>query len=148
MNINKKEALKKLATLEEETAKLRKIIEEPEDYIGRIKTYEQVCEELGEDELTLSDFDHLPQYMREKNLNTAKLQQVEKLFNGTWKADMKDPNQRKHYPYFEVKAGGGLVFYYSSYNYSCYIGPVVYFKDEPTSTYVGKQFIDLYKGLY
>ncbi len=146
--MNKKEALNKLATLEEETAKLRKIIEEPENYIDTIKTYKQVCEELGEEELTLSDFDHLPEYMRKKQLNIAKLQQVEKLFNGTWKANMKDPNQRKYYPYFEIKAGS-LVFCDSSYTYAdtCF-GLVVYFKDELISTYVGKQFVDLYKGLY
>ena len=147
--MDKKEALKKLANLEEETAKLRKIIEEPENYIDSIDSYKQVCKKLGEKELTLNDFNFLPEHQRVKNLTFAKIQQVANLFNGDWKVNILDNNQKKWYPYYDLLSGG-LVFYSSACVCSGCVGPVVYYKDEQTSNYVGKLpfMINLYKELY
>lgn len=147
--MNKEQAIKKLATVEEEVSKLRKIIETPEDYISlNVDTYEKVCKELGEKELTINDFNHLPEYLRNKSLIICKLNQIGKLFNGDWKVNISDKNQQKYYPYFEIKAGFGMVFYNSSYSYSCLSGRLDYFKDEKTAIFVGKNFINLYKEYY
>ena len=133
--MNKNEALKKLATLE--------------DYISLgIDTYEKVCKQLGEKELTINDFNHLPEHLRHKNLIFSKLQQVGKLFNGDWKPNIIDRNQKKHYPYFEITADGGLVYDASFYDYDGYYGHVVYFKDEKIAMYIGKTFINLYKEIH
>lgn len=148
--MDKKEALKKLATLEEETAKLRRIIESPDDYISLgVVTYEEVCKYLGEKQLTICDFNNLSEYQRTKNLVTSKLQQIAKLFNGEWKVNIKDKNQQKWYPYFEITADGGLVYYGSGYDSDyCSYGLVVYFKDKKTAEFVGRNFINLYKELH
>jgi hypothetical protein len=112
----------------------------------RIKTYLYVCKELNVKELTISDFNFLPEDQQLKALCFHKLKNIEKLFNGKWKIDWEDSTQNKYYPWFrEEKAG--LVFYCSG----CYSddsgGSVAYFKDRDNSDFVGKIFINLYEIL-
>ncbi len=98
----------------------------------RIKTYSDVCKELGEKEITCP---------------YQKIKQIEKLFNGDWKKDWTNRSQYKYYPYFEYSTSSGFGFYSSlspSYSFS---GGVAFYKDQETSDYVGKTFIDIYKEL-
>lgn len=75
-----------------------------------------------------------------------KIKQIEKLFNGGWIKDWSDGGQRKWYPYFETKASS-LVFYYSDCNYGGFDGRVAYYKDEETSNFCGRTFLDVYEAL-
>lgn len=146
---NRQEALERIAICEEEMAKLKKIIKEPIDYIKeKVNSYSEVCKLLNEKEYTLSDFNWLPEYLRKKMLVTTKINQIAKLFNGDWKLEILDSNQEKWFPYFDIKAGVGLVFYGSSYGYYASVGQVVYLRDKRTSDYIGNSFIEIYREFY
>lgn len=96
-----------------------------------ITSYKEVCEILGE---------------MEESCSYKKIKQIERLFNGGWKKDWSDSSQKKWYPYFNLEAGS-LVFGRSHCHSYCFDGQVAYFKDEKTSTFVGKTFIDIYEVL-
>lgn len=111
-----------------------------------ITTYKQVCEKLGVKELTLKDFDFLPEEQRNKALTTHKIMNLEKLFNGNWKVNFKDDSQYKWYPYFNYK-NGGSVFFDSGYLISTFRGEAAFYKYKEVSDHVGKHFSDIYKDL-
>ena len=144
--MNKQEARNELISVEARKLELEAIINAPEDLFSKIRTYSDVCTELGEKELTLEDFEHLPEYMVQKALAQAQIQQIEKLFNGNWVKDWTIENQPKFYPYYKVTANG-LVFYGSDWDCSCAIGLVGFYKDRATSDFVGRTFINIYKKL-
>jgi hypothetical protein len=103
-----------------------------DDLFSKIKTYIDVCKELGE-KPAKSPYD--------------KIKQIEKLFCGNWKKDFSNNNQRKWYPYFVWNNSGGLVFDGSLCDHSFFFGRVAYFPDEKTSNFVGRTFIDIYREL-
>jgi hypothetical protein len=140
--MNKEQALAKIKDLEIETAKLKAIIEAPEDLCGTIKTYKQVCKELGEKELTENDFSFLPKNRIKKALAYHKLQQIAALFNQGWKENWDNQNQVKYYCYFDMRvSGGGLWVFYDS----CFAhGHSVYYKDKNIAEYCGNTFISIY----
>ncbi len=129
--MDKEEAKKQLKSLQKEVDKLTEIINKPGDLFSKIKNYSDVCSELGEDKETCP---------------YKKIKQIEKLFNGNWIKDFSG-NQKNWYPYFEYKAGLGLVFCGSddSYGYSYCV--VAFYKDEKTSNFCGKTFQDIYNQL-
>lgn len=129
--MNKQELIKRTNSLELELNKLKEEINKPDNLFSKINNYYDVCEHLKE------GIESCPY---------KQIKQIEKLFNGSWKKDLTDINQKKWYPYFEIKSSG-LVFV-SSYGFSyCFFGQVAFFKDEETSNFVGKKFIDIYKRL-
>ncbi len=113
----------------------------------RIKDYIDVCEELGEDQLSLDHFSHLPKHMREKSLAYAQLQQIVKLLNDKWKPDWNNTNEYKWYPWFRYNSGLGLAFDGSGCHVGVSVGGVAFFKDEVVSNFVGKTFIYIYEKL-
>jgi hypothetical protein len=115
--------------------------------IDRIKNYSDVCKELKLKELTIKDFSFLPIDQQLKSLSFHKLKNIEKLFAGDWKLSWKDKNQRKWYPWFEDKGLPGLGFGRSSYSVDYSSGAVAYFSSEEISDFIGKTFLDLYKGI-
>jgi hypothetical protein len=140
--MNKEQALAKIKDLEKETAKLKAIIEAPEDLFSKIKTYKQVCKELGEKELTENDFNFLPKDRIKKVLAYYKLQQIAALFNLGWKEDWDNRNQLKYYCYFDMAVScGGLGVDCDSY---CAHGSSVYFKDKKTAEYCGNTFKSIF----
>jgi hypothetical protein len=108
-----------------------------------IITYKEVCKALGEKLITEESFSHLPVYMVNKAVAQAKIQQLEKFFNGDWIKDWNNSNQRKYYPWFE-KRSGGWVFYGSDCGECRFSGVVGFYKDQPTSDHIGKNFMDIY----
>lgn len=106
--------------------------------IDTIKTYKDVCLELGEKEYTIYDFLSIPEEFRIKVFNTIRLKQIAKLFN---------QDQKNWYPYFTVGIGG-LVFNFSYCDCSSFIGPTGYFKDQETSNFIGNNFKEIYRDLY
>lgn len=75
-------------TLTERNTLLSKIAIE-----NRIKTYSDICEELGEKELTIDDFYFLPVSDRCKSLAVAKLRQIERIVNREWIIDWSNINR-------------------------------------------------------
>lgn len=136
--MNKQEALQKIKELEE--------FINQSDNLFSITTYKEVCKKLKEKELTLKDYTFLPENRRKKALAQGKIQQLEALFNGTWKAKL-DGNQKNWYPYFIVGSGGVLGFDDSYYDYTYCDGFTGFFKDKETSDFIGKTFIDIYREL-
>lgn len=62
-----------------------------------------------------------------------------------WVANWGDSNQRKYYPWFYV-VPSGFSFYVSAYDYSCpAVGARLCVPTSELATYVGTQFIDLWK---
>lgn len=113
----------------------------------KFNTYSKVCEGLGEEELTEKLFSFLPKERRKKALAQAKVAQLEKFFNGKWIADWKNQNQYKYYPYFTLNASGGLLFCSSHCHASYFYAEAGFYKDQETSDFVGKTFIDIYEDL-
>ncbi len=114
----------------------------------RVRNYSDVCEELGIKELTEENFNFLPIEERQKQLGYHKITNIEKLFNGKWVKNWGNTSQNKYYPYFtKDDRSGYLVFDGSVSNGSFATGMVAVFKDEETSTFVGKLFIDIYNVL-
>lgn len=112
-----------------------------------VKSYSDVCDQLGEDELSESDFKFLPKYMRKKALSQAKFQQIQSLSWGKDEINWKDTNQRKWYPYFTINSHGGLVFRDTFYYSSAFGGPVAFYKTENDAKLAGKLFLSLYEDL-
>lgn len=129
--MNKEELIKRAYSLELELNKLKEEINKPDNLFSKINNYYDVCENLRE---------------ATESCPYKQIKQIEKLFNGSWKKDLTNPNQKKWYPYFEIK-NFDLVFYSSGYYYISLFGQVAYYKDEETATFVGKKFIDIYKRL-
>lgn len=113
----------------------------------KIKTYSELCKKYKIKKLKISDFKFLPIEQREKALAYHQIRTIEKIYNGDWVIDWKNHSQYKYFPWFEYKFGQGLVYDCSLYRYSCSDGPVAYFKDEKTSIFIGKVFINIYKIL-
>ena len=122
-----------------------KFVEQSED-LFKIKSYSEVCKKLKEKEFTLKDFSFMNIELRKKALAQAKIQQIEKLFNGGWVKNWLDRNQQKWFPYFNVTENG-LVFHCSSFHCGYADGQVAFFKDEKTSNFIGKTFPDIYKDI-
>ncbi len=134
---NKNEIEKRLDKLEEyvcdEMESIRKLAKElpKEKDLFSITTYKEVCELLKE---------------KEETCPYKKIKQIEKLYNGDWKKDWNNFDQRKHYPYFNFKASLGVVGFNGSYDAGYYShGQVAFYKDQKTSDYVGKTFWLIYK---
>lgn len=136
--MTKEEALKKIKELEE-------FINQSEDLFN-FNTYEKVCKKLKEKQLTEKDYSFLPENRRKKALAQGRIQQLESLFNSSWKVKF-DGNQKNWYPYFTAGIGG-LVFSGSYYYSSIFLGHAGYFKDQETSNFIGNNFKEIYRDLY
>lgn len=111
----------------------------------RVKNYSDVCKELGVEELTIDSFTFLPKEQRLKALAYHQIQNIRKLFNGKWKVKW-DGKQKNWYPWFEIKASG-LVFGDSAGSVGVSGTVVCYYKDQETSHFIGKTFLDIYSIL-
>ena len=73
---------------------------------------------------------------------------IAKVLQEDWKARWDDLDQKKWFPVFKWVPGSGFVFSYSDYGYgdACTaVGSRFCFKDEATSDYFGKQFIEIHR---
>lgn len=110
-----------------------------------IENYSDVCRILGIRELTEASLHQIPMNQRRKLLAAHKIMNIAKLFNGDWKIDWSDMDQRKWYPYFDYKEGHCWCFLYSDCQYGCSYAQVAFFKDEQTSNHCGELFIEIYR---
>src|SRR5690606_7016236 len=94
--INKQEALKRLTSLENEAAQLRKIIDAPTDVTERVQSVEDACRELGKPFPSFSD----PYKQAEALVEIF----AEAMRGG------KPAGECYYYPYFRRSSGGGFSF--------------------------------------
>jgi len=143
--MNKKEAIKRLDSLENEAKELRKIIEKEEEIdVFKVKTYSEVCKHLKEQELTSCDFSGED---GKKLLNFSKIKQLERFYNQGWKANWNNSNEYKYYPYFTKSSGGGSIGSYCYCVGVSFFGAVGFYKTSEIATFVGKTYKDIYTGL-
>lgn len=116
------------------------------DDLFSVTDYSTVCKKLKIKELTINDFKQFGDKAK-KMFATHRIGDLEKFFNGSWIADWANPNQPKHYPYFEVDRSGRLRFYGVHFNYRYFDGGAGFFKDEKTGRHIGENFIDIYQDL-
>jgi len=114
------------------------------DIIDRIKSYKDVCFELGVKELTVSDFSFLPEEQRVSALAYHKIQNITKVFNQGWVPDWNNRNQPKYYPYFEKTNSGWVLI--SCVGLSCFslAGAGQHFKSSELALHCGNLFLDIY----
>lgn len=109
----------------------------------RIKTFEDACELLNIDSSIGkldSDSADIQAYKQLKII-------VEALNEG-WKPNWNDSNERKWYPYFDMRTSSGFGFSHSDFGRwtsSTTVGSRLCFKSEELAEYAGKQFTEIYK---
>lgn len=104
-----------------------------------ITAYKQVCKALKEDEITDSCFGKLPHCDINKLVAFARLKQIERLYNGNWKANF-DGNQNNYYPYF-IKSKNSWGFCDCCFDSADSCSWAGLFKDSKTAEYIGKTFL-------
>ena len=131
--MNKNEINSKIKNLEKEIDDLKKLVNEEIIDLFSITTYSQVCKKLNIVEKTESDFDN------KKEFAFYQLQNISKLYNGS-------NEDNYYYPYFSNN-NNTLVFFGSFCDDGSYGGQIAYYKDNKTSDYIGKTFIEIYENL-
>jgi len=116
-----------------------------EKITDRIKTWEDIVEELGEDNCVLPY--KSPKTKEQKATNAfVKIQKISEVLNEGWVANFSDRNIYKYCPWFEYKSSVGWVFFcYGSYSYYSSLGVGFYYKSSELAEYAGKQFLEIYK---
>jgi hypothetical protein len=148
MKNNKEELKKQAEKLQKDLDALKALINKEENIdLFSINTYGEVCKALKEKSYSIKDFEYVCEEDREKLLAFTQLKQIERLFNQDWIRDWSNESQYKYYPYFTVNSSGGLVFFGSYYSLSSSDGEVGFFKDQKTSDYIGRTFINIYEKL-
>jgi len=110
----------------------------------RIKTWEDVCEELDIDPV-----DSLPykkaKTKTEKSINAFfKIQKISEVLNEDVEIDFDNKNQTKYYPYFEKQRLGWRACSCNCYSGYGYVGFGFYYTTSEKALYAGNQFIDIY----
>lgn len=143
--INKKEALARLTSLENEAKQLRKIIDTPVNIIDRIKTYEDACEYL---EIETAVPYPNPKNNRQEASNVFYMLDVitEALLEGKT-LNWTDSNEKKWYPWFsKYKSGSGFRFGASNCAWpdaSTAFGARLCVDTKEKSDYLGTHFLPL-----
>jgi hypothetical protein len=114
--------------------------------IDRIKTYEDVCVELGESPVDEAACKKLG--MNKNDIAYMKLTQVVRALNEGWVAKVYD-NEDRWYPWFyHNESPSAFAFGASDYDNSdanAVSGSRLCFRTSELATYAGKQFLDLWR---
>lgn len=152
--MNKKDALKRIDSIEVELKELKVIVAKEDDKIESytdVLTFEDACLVL----------DRKPAYLRKFWANTCGkteaeilveelkivIEAVNKLIKTPAKfPDWENTNQQKHYPYFS-RTNAGWVLYYVLYDYySAGVGSGFYYKSEAGVKHVVNHFMPNYNA--
>jgi len=136
--------------IDKEKSTFEKIVfkETPKNITERIKTVEDACKELGENDEEVKDYRALQKAnVSYKVLDTQGLVVVIKALNEGWTGDWSNSNEYKYLPYWNMKnlSLDGVDSYYAS-DYSGTPASRLYFKNRELAEYAAKQFINLYKN--
>lgn len=152
LTIPKQKVLSEYHSADDKTKKILTAIFGEETFSVNLlsaKTFEDVCSIMAVNPDDIIPYKS-PVNTFQKGINAfAVLTFIADAFNGDWKADWDNTNQKKWYPYFE-KQSSGFRFYFSSYGYyyaDTIVGSRLCYKDEETATHVGKIFISHYNEL-
>lgn len=125
--------------------------------LQQLKTFEDACKVENLDHKTIiPDFTAWSKKDEKAMTAHAKLviiaRAANRLANGgkEWKPDWTNYNQWKYYPWFDLSGGSsGFRFNVFVYWYSnSYVGSRLCFISSEVATYIGKQFIKLYKEYF
>ena len=119
--------------------------------IDRISTFEQVCQEMGEDP---KNYEVTETHPRKKGIQILnRLLLITECFQEGAKLNVFDNTKRKWFPWYDVEKDksntSGFRFiashYTHTYTYSV-LGPLLAFQDKKTCDYVGETFAAEYKS--
>lgn len=152
--MNRNEINQRLDTLESEAIALRKLLQgKTGTVIERVKTFEDVCEELGitvEEALPFNE--ELTMTPDRVAINAfAKVSLIAKALNEGWAPNWDDSSEYKYYPWFEMRNGSGSGFSFSYFNRSSsttFVGSRLCYKSRELCEYAAKQFELVYKQLF
>lgn len=112
--------------------------------IGKIETVEDACNELGETDEQVKILRLLEQNnISEKEIAVQQWKVIVKALNKGWVPDFNNTNQRKYYPWFNLKGGVSLDYVFC--DQLSFVPPSFLFKDEETVRYAISQFSSVYK---
>lgn len=117
--------------------------------IGRITTFPQVCEEMGEDPADYAvDYSLTPRKQGVQRFDRITL--IIECFQEGAKLDVYNTNQNKWHGWYDVSKGtSGFRFDGSGYPYTVtrsVLGPLLSLQDEETNKYVHTTFADEFKA--
>jgi len=119
--------------------------------IEQISTFEEVCEEMGEDPEKYNYHLHQKIPLHEyAMLQYKRLLLIAKCFQKGIELNLYNDDQRKWYPSFTANAKTGVRFLGSDFTLGdpcAAFGPLLQFPDKETSDYVGKTFLKEYQRL-
>ena len=120
------------------------------DIKERIKTFDDVIRELGDDP---EEFKNAISIMEEPDeIAYVKLKLIAKALNEGWTPDWSNGEWDKWYPWFNMNdssSAGRFSFHGAAYQYShSRVGSRLCFKSEELATYAGTQFLDIYKDFF
>ena len=124
----------------------------PKDIKERIKTIEDACNELGEDDEDVKALRVIENLDVPKHI-ISQLQSIiiVKALNEGWIPDWSNNNQYKYFPYFymENSSAGGFVFGdYVLWYTSAAVGSRLCLKSRELAEYAGKQFKEIYEEYF
>ena len=120
------------------------------DIKERIKTFDDVIRELGDDP---EEFKNAISIMEEPDeIAYVKLKLIAKALNEGWTPDWSNGEWDKWYPWFKMddsSSAGRFSFCAAVNRYSLsLIGSRLCFKSKDLATYAGTQFLDIYKDFF
>ena len=120
------------------------------DIKERIKTFDDVIRELGDDP---EEFKNAISIMEEPDeIAYVKLKLIAKALNEGWTPDWSNGEWDKWYPWFNMNdssSAGRFSFYAAATQYSySNVGSRLCFKSEELADYAGTQFLELYRELF
>src|ERR1035437_4739562 len=95
------------------------------------------------------EFQEVPEEMRDYFKAVYQAVVITKALVADWKADWKDSNQYKWYPWFRMSSGG-FVFCHTGYDITITyagIGSRLCFPTDEMAEYAGKQFTEVYSRI-
>ena len=124
----------------------------PKDIKERIKTIEDACNELGEDDEDVKALRVIENLDVPKHI-ISQLQSIiiVKALNEGWIPDWSNSNQYKYFPYFymENSSAGGFVYCVDGrWSTFTYVGSRLCLKSRELAEYAGKQFKDIYEEYF
>lgn len=138
----------KVESFDLQTGKM-KLAPKPLDPVGRIETFEEVCAEAG-----VEPEDYETDSLDPKEIVLAQIWRIMlivEVFNQGEEIRMDDPNQKKWRPWFDHTTESGFRFDDSDFSFAnagSVLGPLLSFKDQRTSDYVGKTFLQEFKKIH
>lgn len=112
----------------------------------RIKTFGDVCEELGDKHQDIID---AISEMEQDEAAYIKLKMIAEALNEGWKPDWSNTSQYKYHPYLKFTPGSGFSYFVFDYGSThLYVGSRLCFKSEALAKYAATQFEKEYNEFF